>query len=129
MIVYTARHDRVDNFWFTLAHEIAHVLLHLSADAEATCVDDLDTKEIDAREREADEFAEKTLRVDDVIGLCRPYVNYFSERNLRRVAAEVGMEPSLVLGILQYHGLIEYWKLNRVKRKVKGLFPERVVVG
>ena len=32
VIVYTLRYDRVDNFWFTLAHEIAHVLLHLSAD-------------------------------------------------------------------------------------------------
>ncbi len=25
VIVYTGRYDRVDNFWFTLAHEIAHV--------------------------------------------------------------------------------------------------------
>jgi len=23
------RHDRLDNFWFTLVHELAHALLHL----------------------------------------------------------------------------------------------------
>jgi HTH-type transcriptional regulator/antitoxin HigA len=30
VIVYTARYKRIDNFWFTVAHEIAHVLLHLN---------------------------------------------------------------------------------------------------
>lgn len=28
----TIRHDRMDNFWFTLAHELSHVLLHLKND-------------------------------------------------------------------------------------------------
>ena len=32
VIVYTGRYKRLDNFWFTLAHEIAHVLLHLKGD-------------------------------------------------------------------------------------------------
>lgn len=26
----TLRHDRLDNFWFTLMHELSHILLHLS---------------------------------------------------------------------------------------------------
>jgi len=29
VIVYTARFKRIDNFWFTIAHEIAHILYHL----------------------------------------------------------------------------------------------------
>lgn len=29
VIGLTLRHDRLDNFWFTLTHELAHVLLHL----------------------------------------------------------------------------------------------------
>lgn len=28
VIVYTARHDRIDNFWFTMAHELGHVIHH-----------------------------------------------------------------------------------------------------
>ena len=32
VIGLTLRHDRMDNFWFTLAHEIAHILLHSSED-------------------------------------------------------------------------------------------------
>lgn len=29
VIGVTVRHDRLDNFWFTLCHELAHILLHL----------------------------------------------------------------------------------------------------
>ncbi|MDC7246788.1 MAG: HigA family addiction module antitoxin, partial [Sphaerochaetaceae bacterium] len=29
VIVYTGRYDRIDHFWFTMAHEISHILLHL----------------------------------------------------------------------------------------------------
>ena len=29
MIALTLRHDRLDNFWFTLFHEVMHVVLHL----------------------------------------------------------------------------------------------------
>ena len=27
----TVRYDRIDNFWFTLLHELAHVFLHYQA--------------------------------------------------------------------------------------------------
>ncbi len=32
VIALTLRYDRLDNFWFTLAHELAHVFLHLKDD-------------------------------------------------------------------------------------------------
>jgi len=32
VVALTLRHDRLDNFWFTLIHELSHVLLHLSKD-------------------------------------------------------------------------------------------------
>ena len=30
VVALTLRHDRLDNFWFTLCHELAHLVLHLS---------------------------------------------------------------------------------------------------
>ena len=47
------RLDRIDNFWFVLFHEIAHILLHLS-DALTVIFDDLDVK-IDGIEQEAED--------------------------------------------------------------------------
>src|ERR1035437_6473615 len=32
VIALTLRYDRIDNFWFVLFHEIAHVILHLNAE-------------------------------------------------------------------------------------------------
>ncbi len=64
IIAMTLRHDRLDNFWFVLFHEIAHILLHLS-DALTVIFDDLDVK-IDGIEKEADAFALNALIPDMV---------------------------------------------------------------
>jgi len=56
IIALTARHDRIDNFWFCLLHELGHVKLHLGAKGEILD-DDLDQKPTSKAEREADNFA------------------------------------------------------------------------
>jgi HTH-type transcriptional regulator/antitoxin HigA len=56
MIAPTLRHDRVDNFGFTLHHEIAHVSCHLSSDT-SVILGDLDVNSSDDFEAQADEFA------------------------------------------------------------------------
>lgn len=54
VIGLTIRHDRIDNFWFNLIHELVHVEKHLKSVDEAF-VDDLDSEAgSDPREREAD---------------------------------------------------------------------------
>ena len=41
VIGLTLRYDRLDNFWFCLLHELAHVGLHMDVDGETAFVDDL----------------------------------------------------------------------------------------
>ncbi len=129
VIVYTARYDRLDNFWFTLAHEIAHVLLHLSRDKKSYYLDNLDSKNSSVIEKEADSKAEEILKVNEIIGFSKPFENYFTDNNLRDISDKLRVEPSLILGVLQYHGLVDYRKLSRYKKKVKELFPENVMMG
>lgn len=64
VIAMTLRYDRLDNFWFVLFHEIAHVLLHLS-ESLSVIFDDLDVK-LDGIEKEADDFALNSLIPDRV---------------------------------------------------------------
>lgn len=60
IVALTLRYDRVDNFWFTLMHELAHVALHL--DGSRVFIDDLDSKgEVDTIESEADALASEAL--------------------------------------------------------------------
>ena len=61
VIGMTLRHDRLDNFWFCLMHEMAHVQLHLQ-DSGKLYYDDLEFAEkADPREIEADDIAREAL--------------------------------------------------------------------
>jgi HTH-type transcriptional regulator/antitoxin HigA len=66
VVALTLRYDRIDSFWFSLLHELAHVGRHLDTGLGTMFVDDLQLREIDAgsidsREAEADEWAEEAL--------------------------------------------------------------------
>jgi HTH-type transcriptional regulator/antitoxin HigA len=65
----TIRYDRLDNFWFCLMHELAHVGRHL--EGGDSFIDDLTLRDVeqghqDPREVEADEWAEEALVPSDV---------------------------------------------------------------
>jgi len=66
VVALTLRYDRVDNFWFCLLHELAHVGRHMERDGDPAFLDDLTLRDVD-REREdpkeaqADEWAEDAL--------------------------------------------------------------------
>src|SRR6266851_2162890 len=57
----TVRYDRVDNFWFTLMHELAHICCHLDSGI-SVFYDDLEVgAQNNSREKEADEIAREAL--------------------------------------------------------------------
>ena len=65
----TLRYDRLDNFWFSLCHELAHQQLHLEgSDEDYAFFDDLnlDPSEEDRKEQEADEKAKNLLIPPDI---------------------------------------------------------------
>ena len=58
------RYDRIDNFWFCLLHELAHVGRHFDNSIDVGFLDDLTLRDTagtrrDVREAEADEWAEE----------------------------------------------------------------------
>lgn len=74
LVAMTIRHNRLDNFWFTLCHELAHLCLHLDKDDWLLFFDDLDCLEKNGVENEADVFAAEVLIAQDKwqeSGLCR----------------------------------------------------------
>lgn len=65
IIAMTLRHDRIDNFWFTLLHEFCHVSEHLAEDTPLI-LDDLDLRSSEKIEEEADLFAQDALIPRDI---------------------------------------------------------------
>jgi HTH-type transcriptional regulator/antitoxin HigA len=66
VIGLTLRYDRIDNFWFCLLHELAHVGRHMDGNRETAFVDDLTLRDVKAgreepKELQADEWAEEAL--------------------------------------------------------------------
>lgn len=61
VIGLTLRMNRLDNFWFTLFHELGHVLRHLNAEHVSIFDSDIDSQRTERIEREADRFALDTL--------------------------------------------------------------------
>ena len=95
VIALTLRHDRLDNFWFTLLHEFAHVCLHL--DARTTMIfDDLEVGGEEGIEAEADLFAQDALiapqfwREADTVDL--------NPAGLVAIAERANVHPAVVAG-------------------------------
>lgn len=61
LVAMTLRHDRLDNFWFTLSHELAHIALHFDGGEADAFFDDLDQADVDAVESATDRWATEAL--------------------------------------------------------------------
>jgi HTH-type transcriptional regulator/antitoxin HigA len=61
IVALTLRHDRLDHFWFTLSHELAHVALHLRKEDLGACVDDFESDSSDTVETAANQMAQDAL--------------------------------------------------------------------
>lgn len=128
MIVYTGRYDRVDNFWFVLAHEISHILLHYEY-LKKPILDNLDSIAESSREQEADRSANKMLCSDAVIEYGEKYGKYLTAKRLSELSENVGVSVPVALGILQHNKLIEWRQFTRYKEKVVERIPGNYCVG
>lgn len=63
VIGLTLRHERIDNFWYTLLHECAHIALHFNelTKTHEAFIDDMEIRGDDEFEREADALARDSL--------------------------------------------------------------------
>lgn len=110
VIALTLRHDRLDNFWFTLLHEFAHVSCHLSADI-SVILDDLDVNGSDGIEAEADEFARNAL-IPKELWEKRVSADMSLEK-LLSIADEAGVHPAVAAGRWRYEHA-DYRRFSRL---------------
>jgi HTH-type transcriptional regulator / antitoxin HigA len=66
VIGLTLRHDRLDNFWFTLFHELGHVFRHRDRGLKEGFFDEEGASSLSELESEADEFAESAFIPNEV---------------------------------------------------------------
>jgi HTH-type transcriptional regulator / antitoxin HigA len=66
VIGLTLRHDRLDNFWFTLLHEMGHIFRHRDQGLREGFFDEEGAPSLNDLESEADEFAESAFIPNEV---------------------------------------------------------------
>ena len=110
VIGLTLRYDRIDNFWWVLMHELAHVTLHLS-EANEAFVDDLQLTAASDVEKEADDFAYNCL-VPKEIWYDSGILENPSPMAVIGLAQEAGVHPAIVAGRAR-HELENYRLLSQ----------------
>lgn len=109
VIAMTMRHDRIDNFWFVLRHELEHVIQEHGKGTGKIVIDaELEGERAgagpDVAEDEriantaAAEFCVPKKTMDQFIARKAPF---FAERDILGVAATLRVHPGLVAGQLQ----------------------------
>ena len=115
----TIRHDRLDNFWFTLMHELAHVSLHSSGDS-MNFYDDLDLVETtDEQELEADSLAGEALTPEAEWERSAASRLTTKEAALH-LAERLEIHPAIVAGRMRYE-----FKSYRILSKLVGYHEVR----
>lgn len=100
IVALTLRHDRIDNFWFALLHELAHVARHLKPEAPVF-IDDLDRTDPESVEAEADAIAQEALIPEENWRTAKVRKTLSSEDAIA-FADEIGVHPAIVAGRLRH---------------------------
>jgi len=105
VIALTLRYDRIDNFWFVLMHELAHI----AAGHQGLYLDDLDREAEEQVEIEANRLAQQWLidnaALEQFIADTAPY---FSHEKITSFAASQHRHPGIIVGQLQHNEVIPY---------------------
>lgn len=106
VIGLTVRGKDADKFWFSLFHEIGHILLgHLNQDGT-----------LEEDERNADEFAKDCLIPSEPFKQFTAR-NSFGKADIINFASQIEIAPGIVVGRLQKDGYIEFSWHNDLKTK------------
>lgn len=127
IIALTLRQDRLDNFWFTLLHEVAHLWKHVGQDE--TFLDDLDASSEDRREVEANRLAREAFIPRVSWKRSDAFVSP-SKENIDALARELKISPAVIAGRLRRE-LNNYQLFNDMVGydQVKRLFANRLGQG
>jgi HTH-type transcriptional regulator/antitoxin HigA len=117
VVALTLRHDRLDTFWFTLMHELAHIALHIDGGAR-WFIDDLDASNCDEEEAEADALAQQALIPSEHL----QHLKSHDPESVRHLAEKLNVATCIVAGRLR-HEMGDHQMFGKLFRdKVRGVF-------
>jgi HTH-type transcriptional regulator/antitoxin HigA len=125
VVALTLRYDRVDNFWFTLLHELAHLARHSTK--TGVFLDDLDVAAgNDGIEEEADSFAREAI-VSRQLWSRSDASRLRTSAAILSLATQLRVHPALIAGRLRFETKNYYLFNNLVGHgQVRHLFKDEL---
>lgn len=124
VVALSLRYDRVDWFWFTIMHELAHIL-----EREGSLDTQLVGNDAQANVSEIEERADKRatdwlVPQDQLQAFANRIRPYFSRSAIQNFADRINIHPGIVVGQLQQRGEIPYSHHRNLLTRVRHLFSE-----
>ena len=122
VVALTLRYDRIDSFWFTFLHELAHIVLK----HQGSYLDNLyEPDNVDGEEKDANRLAGQWLLDSKAFkAFVKETQPYFSRSSIIRFAASQDRNPGIVVGRLHYEKLVDYKNLRGMLVKVSPFLGE-----
>jgi len=106
-VALSMRYGRMDMFWFTLMHEVAHIIHNDwgSVDTDLAGKDQLPSRLKSQTERRADEAAASMLiPPQEMADFIKLYSPLYSKTRIIQFAHRIKIHPSIIVGQLQHRG-------------------------
>jgi HTH-type transcriptional regulator/antitoxin HigA len=114
VLVLSMRFLSDDHFWFTLFHEIGHLVLHSTENLFLEFNSSIHSKE----EADADKFAEETLIPLEYRAIIQSYTAK-DWKKIIRLAKKLDISPGIIVGQMQHKEIISFAYLNKLKTRYK----------
>ena len=102
----TLRYDRIDNFWFCLLHELAHIVLHLGKENQKIFIDDMDVRTSVGRKQNSIEAAADWLAIESLIPnevWCSSAAKSNpTKKNVLKLAEHLKIHPACIAGKVRF---------------------------
>lgn len=131
VMVLSLRFDRIDWFWYTLAHELSHVKQrdgmknNITLDTDLVGNDSQTLEQITEAEKQADSFAAEFLvprsELDNFILRVRPL---YGKTKIVNFAHRIEVHPGIVVGQLQFRDEIPWSVHRKMLEKVRHIITQ-----
>ena len=112
VLVLSKRYRTDDHFWFAVLHEIGHLVMG----HDCTVLIESTHNKADDAECEANSFAARQIVPEGYDQLLRTIPK--KPKSIMRLAKDLGVSPGLVVGQMQFRGIIRHNWLNHLKRRL-----------
>lgn len=117
-IALTLRYNRIDNFAFTIMHEIGHIDLHLRNDKERKFMDLTTKQNLDKCETEADNYAQQKLISKDIWQDILDNHLPLNDEKIKSLGDKHKINPAILLGRVCYE--MDYYAMKTsIDKKMK----------